>query len=193
MINSSPKTNNYTIQASTPACGIPTKVLDYEVFTLVKAILPDNMFTSPGHLDPNSLGVIGNFGFIEFLNVEERIVNYTTFVDIDTCIDVPAIAQIKQLDLIITIGYSEVLYNKYNTPNPDNNDAILGTNYNFTTIKVDGFRFAEVDEDVSSYRNPKNYTLSFNLTAAPDMYAPDTMPLVGVVCSGDVTVNYVNP
>lgn len=187
-------TNNFTTESLQATCGIKSKELAYEVFSLIKAVLPSDMFLPDGHLKPDSCISFGNLGFIEFLNIDEEIIDVTTFVDVaPVCLDVPAIAKIKRLNLIMTIGYSEVLYNKYENHDTENSNAILGTKYNFTTLKVDGFEYLPADADVSDYKNPDNYKLVFNLTATPDVYAPVTLPTVGVVSSGNVEIQYIGP
>ncbi|MGL5314348.1 MAG: hypothetical protein ACRC92_13950 [Peptostreptococcaceae bacterium] len=184
--------NNFTTESLQATCGIKSKVLAYEVFSLIKAILPSDMFLPDGHLKPDACISFGNLGFIEFLNIDEEIIDITTYVDVDPlCLNVPAIAQIKRLDLIMTIGYSEVLYNNYENHDLENSNAILGTKFNFTTIKIDGFEYLSIDADVTDYRNPDNYKLIFNLTATPDIYAPVTIPTAGVVSSGTVEVQYI--
>jgi hypothetical protein len=185
---------DYSTKDLVPVCQLPVKTLQDQVFTLTRALLPSNMFDPTGHLYPDSVIAFGNLGFIEFLDVREEIAEETKLIDL--CPQQQAVkstASIKKISIIVTIGYSVVLYNAYENHSTTNSDAILATQTNFTTLKIDGFAYSSIYADTSKFYDKNNYTLNFDLTATPDIYAPQTIPFVGVISSGNVTLSLINP
>lgn len=185
---------DYSTKDLVPVCQLPVKTLQDQVFTLTRALLPSNMFDPTGHLYPDSVTAFGNLGFIEFLDVREEIAEETKLIDLCPLQQpIKSTAKIKKISIIVTIGYSVVLYNAYENHSTTNSDAILATQTNFITLKIDGFAYSSIDADTSKYYDKNNYNLSFDLTATPDIYAPQTIPFVGVISSGSVTLSLINP
>lgn len=188
--------NNYTTQNNADfPCSKITKKLPYEIFNINKSLLPDIMFEqNTGRLRDDATRAIANLGFIESIIVKDKLVNRTVSIKLKSeCKEINSLATLRQLDLIITIGYSIVLLNPYHNANSLNSNQVLGFTSNFTTIKSDGFMYLSPEEDFTKYTLAENYKLNFVLKSEQDKYAPSDLPIIGVVTEGSVYGIYIGP